>query len=188
MQRKWKWVLGGVAAAAVAGGAVLTAVAATPSADLPTTAELQANGTSFIPSNPPAGLISAQTALNDLLATNGGHWSKFPSSLHVERFGYLSNAQIRALSAAAVQTDPALAAGQGGTAGLAPAKVAGVPAWEITFGGLSLHAPGAASRQSPATADGTVWRNLTTFIDANTGQELWEMYNHCSPCVGPGPQ
>jgi len=41
-------------------------------------------------------------------------------------------------------------------------------------------------RDVPSTAQGSVWRDLTAFVDATTGQELWEMYNHCSPCVGPG--
>lgn len=183
MRMKWPLVLGALAVALLGAG-VLRASAASPTVYLPTAAELQAEGTTFVLAHPPAGVLSPRVALDDQLAVNGGHWVRFPSQTYVERFGYVSSSTIRALPSSAVVVHPSLGKGPANTqAGLTPAVVQGVPVWAITFGGLAL--PGFGGFVGPGGQvhpSNTIWRDNTAFVDAFTGQELWETYNHCSPC------
>lgn len=167
------------------GGGVATLVtAASPSAVPPTTAELHASGITFVPSQAPSGMISAAQAVNDLLFTNGGYWTRFPSGTHVARFGYVSSSQIKALSAVAVGADSSLQVESPTNAksGMAPARVHDVAVWEITFGGLKRATPAPyLPPGSKATTDGSVCSDDTAFVDAKTGHELWEMLNDCTP-------
>ncbi len=177
-------VLGGTVVV-IGGGVAALVAAASPRAVPPTAAELHANGVTFVPGPVPSGALTATQATNDLLVTHGGHWTKFPSAVHAAHFGYVTNSQIRALSAVAVSADPSLQAGGAANAetGLARARVNGVAVWEITFGGLQLPTPApdwVLPGPKPKT-DGSICKDETAFVDAKTGHALWETWNDCTP-------
>ena len=186
MMAKVKWIVPAVigALAVFAGGVATSGIAASPTAVTPTVRELESTGISFTPAPVPGGVISATKAINDLLLANGGTWTKFPSGVRVASFGYVSDSQIKALSEEAVRADSSLRASgvANSRSGLSPARVKNVPVWEVTFGGVQLPTPAPyLPPGSRARTDGAVCSDDTAFIDAKTGQELWEMWNDCTP-------
>ena len=155
-----------------------------PVAVPPTAADMHRSGVTFVPSQPPLGVISATQAMNDLLAKNGGVLTHFPSTLHVARFGHVTAAKSWPL------TDMAYGANANGW--LVPAQV--VTAWEITFGGLQMPLGGffmLPGLPRPKT-DGEVCNDITALVDAKTGTILWfDLWSGCTPVptsVALGPR
>lgn len=138
----------------LAGGAIIAATAV-QRVKFPTPTELHE---AFVPATQvPGGALSAPATLQLWLASSA-RW-RFPSDLYRTRFGYLTAAE-------AVRPVP------GGAEG-----VQGTPAWEVAFGGLSLCAPNLSRNAC------ILWHDDTVFLDAETGAQLYEVWNDCAPCA-----